>query len=1312
MKQWIQVEEINTFFGEENIYIISNDININKYPFLTVGHYENNIFSPYLIIYAYINIDFIHLISEIKLWSFNTFIKKYDLTNHSILEIKDKLSNKSQGKICKLPQNYEEQSDLNDKDKNKVEDNFLFDKKEEIPKINSESLKLLKLIIFLKKIELEKNNSIKDKDMQYGFPIKIEFLNKLQKLKAYQIIDNYMNQNINIKNIFQKLNLSENNIESILEKILLEFHKGIIDEINLNKESIIEYSNFNDANKEHLTLDKNKYISIYVPNNFILLNEEIYKLFKSQFDRGYNFKKKLNYIVGDSRIFILLDEFGQKKSILVYKNNKENNYMLELDLILYFNHDEKVGLNSIMENGFKKFSDFLLFDNDMVSPIFDVNQNIIGTAYKYSEKIKDYTDLNICFDIRKMFILYSNYQKLKKKLMNHNNSNRNEFSEYYIISKDWIKEYKNYYNFDVISSEFEKSSLIQQMFNKLKDDEEISDKKLTLMIKAIPKNIINIFNESESLFKTHYKNLNEKLPHISGFDYLDNNNKKQTLFYYYDFEIIEKNVYDELFKNLTTDKWSISDRDSINYDQIWKNSRKVYCLFENNKIIIKFNDKTSDTGNKFFLYIGNLNDSFIYEPEIFFLYDYSFEEEAHIKYILHYGGFSKFCGQFQNVSTNTFELRHDNKICGIAIKRTANQLNMINNDNNNNINNNLNIVPQNNIQNNLGQIENQNINKIGVIGNPIIRNNNDNIINNNEIKNIKSIKEYFYFVPKIGLANIGSTCYMNATLQCFCQIEEFASFFKYDNHVNIVSKKFLSKGEKCLTSSFKILVEKIWPSFQPTETYYEPHEFRQKISEMSPLFQNIGANDAKDLVNFIIMTLHEELNTHFSGTNSNDNNPLNNMNNNRIITYNLFLQEYKRTFKSKISDIFYAILETETKCLNCLNIQYNCQAYFFLVFPLEEVKKYAINKLNPPTSNNMNNMKNMNNISLNNNNFNMNFNINFNMNNFSGNINNNIYPNINDNNNYRNNHRRSNSMDLYNKNGNMNMNNMMMNAGNNLVMNPNNFCMQNYNNNIFNNMMTNMNNCIMSNMGMNIMNSYNNMGNNMNNFNMNNNYNNNMPFNNSFNTPNFYNNYGGGFSPNINSVNSFNRMNSNLSNITMDNMFNIGMNQNINNINNNNISNNMKLQKLYKNIVDISDCFDYNSKTDLFTGSNQIYCNNCRKMANAHYTTNIETAPKVLVLLLNRGTGLQFKIKLEFPMELNMEKYINQKQGNTNYKLIGVITHLGESGESGHFIAHCLSPIDGQWYTYNDDIVNPIDDIKKQVVDLGMPYLLFYQRKD
>ena len=97
-------------------------------------------------------------------------------------------------------------------------------------------------------------------------------------------------------------------------------------------------------------------------------------------------------------------------------------------------------------------------------------------------------------------------------------------------------------------------------------------------------------------------------------------------------------------------------------------------------------------------------------------------------------------------------------------------------------------------------------------------------------------------------------------------------------------------------------------------------EFRKKIARMSPLFEKMEANDAKDLVNFIIMTLHEELNRSLQTSNNYNYSP-NNVKINQIEIFNDFYQEYIKAFRSKISDIFYAIQETQTKCLNCKFVQ-------------------------------------------------------------------------------------------------------------------------------------------------------------------------------------------------------------------------------------------------------------------------------------------------------------------------------------------------------------------------------------------------------
>ena len=62
------------------------------------------------------------------------------------------------------------------------------------------------------------------------------------------------------------------------------------------------------------------------------------------------------------------------------------------------------------------------------------------------------------------------------------------------------------------------------------------------------------------------------------------------------------------------------------------------------------------------------------------------------------------------------------------------------------------------------------------------------------------------------------------------------------------------------------------------------------------------------------------------------------------------------------------------------------------------------------------------------------------------------------------------------------------------------------------------------------------------------------------------------------------------------------------------------------------------------------------------------------------------------------------------YDLYGVISNINLSGLSPHFIASCKSPVDNKWYRYNDAIVSPITNIQKDVIDFGIPCILFYQK--
>ncbi len=248
------------------------------------------------------------------------------------------------------------------------------------------------------------------------------------------------------------------------------------------------------------------------------------------------------------------------------------------------------------------------------------------------------------------------------------------------------------------------------------------------------------------------------------------------------------------------------------------------------------------------------------------------------------------------------------------------------------------------------------------------------------------------------------------------------------------------------------------------QNYVAPRYFRNTIRQSTLLSEN-NANDAKDLVNYMIMTMHQELNKP----------PLPAANNDHIMdesnfdaAQRVFMQEFSRTFRSFISDVYYATWFTINECLGCHNKQFRFETYFFLTFPLEEVRKFR---------------------------------------------------------------------DRY-------------------IQNSNNANMQ----------------------------------------------------------------------------------------------------------------------------VTLDDCFAYNASYSLFAGANNMYCNKCNSQQDAIWSTKLFTVPKTLILLLNRGKGIQFKVKLEFTEYLDQYTIDSNLHPNVKWiykRLSSVVTHLGENGGGGHFIAHTISQTNG-----------------------------------
>ena len=189
------------------------------------------------------------------------------------------------------------------------------------------------------------------------------------------------------------------------------------------------------------------------------------------------------------------------------------------------------------------------------------------------------------------------------------------------------------------------------------------------------------------------------------------------------------------------------------------------------------------------------------------------------------------------------------------------------------------------------------------------------------------------FPGLIGLNNIGATCYMNATLQCFSNTPKLREYLlNKKTYQDLENNKNTNKK---LSFALAEVLKNLWKVLN--QRHYSPTNFKNIISEMNPLFKGIAANDPKDLVLFLLQTIHQELNQ-----------PLNNIvNNNYLPNVNNFadvfadyIQHDTSKNKSIISEEFNGYVNSMSMCAVCGELIHNIQSFNILFFPLEEIRKF------------------------------------------------------------------------------------------------------------------------------------------------------------------------------------------------------------------------------------------------------------------------------------------------------------------------------------------------------------------------------------
>ena len=732
----------------------------------------------------------------------------------------------------------------------------------------------------------------------------------LNHKKLLNLFENYYNWEKEKEKLFFDKRNNENNIFGPNEKFYL------IDKNWMNKfKNFIEY----DRLREKIEKENPEKISTCIEDIIIQKNnKDQFELISKNLD-NIEEKNVINYLIDDTKNFDLeiINEKVQNslikyngikleisgkiigKTIFFEKTIEQKNIIILIfpkagDFIykLYFILD----LNDSFYENLKKKIEEKNFKE--IFEKYEINLENIIENEKYKKQLKEgekeSNRVIIAYKIQNNYKITPDFNSIKIQLETFNITNKNED-----INK-FLKSLK------ISNEKFKKALTKGEIVSNYSPCKIISKKWMEDFIKIIEDQ--NRFYNNKNI-NNKYKELIRNFPKLS-----DDNYEKGDIF------IIEENCFISLFPLVI--RLEENSKYFLDYKIFLINNNKGAIIINKNIYIFETKDDINDR-----LYYKKIKGKIIYE----FLYKAELDENF------------KLTEDFWNLLKNNTNKKSEKEIKINKLSEEKKRNASIISEKDKEIKNLLEIIKEKENEISLLKKKREDLEKKL----------------KEKMENQKVILNKI--MPTIGLQNLGATCYMNATLQCIAHFHEISekilTWYKYSNDKNKKSKK--------LSYSFAEVLNKLYfpnesqnninnnNNYNHNSKNFAPNDFKELIGNLNPLFKGVQANDSKDLMNFMIEKMHEELNS-LGRNNQNQNNI--NYNDNEIIdqtnelqTYNNFKNEFEKNYHSILSEYLYGIIKTVTLCGTCKTMIFNFQTFNFLIFPLLDVKKYILynNSQNP-----------------------------------------------------------------------------------------------------------------------------------------------------------------------------------------------------------------------------------------------------------------------------------------------------------------------------------------------------------------------------